>query len=340
MTTIHRIPAPGRAGLAALAALAALATLATSQPARADVPLPVKEMTNAEIGAVSGLPYLSPSNQAFRMAAAVQVSAYGQGAPQQAVQRSSGAAAAVYRSLPVQASPPPLLPPMPAGAALFDHAQTGDHAQSWATMSADGKPYLYARGYGEFGAEATASWTTSLVVPAGGSREVVLRFVLPPASVAGYTEQDGIGRWRSRLRAEVLVNGFPAWSTEALRMTLEPKVQNNNLSETIVLQQYGQPLTFPTNDEDADNGNNSGTATVNGASTQRVVHLSLGRFDPGAAVDLSMILRASALTVAAAPNGSDHRCKYNNAAARYYCSRGGVTMNGGSGEAPRIYLVP
>jgi len=276
MTTIHRTLGPALAGLAALAALT------TTPPARADLPLPVKEMSAAEINALSGLPYLSPSNQTFRMAAAVQVSAYDKGAPLQGVQRSSGAAAAVYRSLPVQASPPPLLPPMPAGSALFDHAQTGDHAQSWATMAADGKPYLHARGFGEFGAEATASWTTSLVVPAGGSREVVLRFVLPPASVAGYTEQDGIGRWRSRLRGEVLVNGFPAWSTEALRLTIEPKVQSDNLSETIVLQQFGQAMSFPTNDEDAGSGNDSSAATVNSQSTQRVVHLSLGRFDPGA----------------------------------------------------------
>jgi hypothetical protein len=321
-----------------LALVAAISAI--TAPALADTPLPVKEMSNAEIGALSGLPYLSPTNQAFRMAAAVQVSAHGQGTPQQAVQRSSGAVAAVYRSLPAQASPPPLLPPMPAGASLFDHAQTGDHAQSWATMTADGKPSLYARGYGEFGAEATASWTTSLVVPAGGSREVVLRFVLPPASVAGYTEQQGIARWRSRLRGEVLVNGFPAWSTEAIRLTIDPKVQNNNLSETIVLQQYGHALAFPTNDEDGDAGNDSSAATVNGTSTQRVVHLSLGRFNPGATVDLSMILRASTLTVPAAPNGTDHRCKYSNPAARYYCSRGGVTLNGGSGEPPRIYLVP
>ncbi|MFT3818499.1 MAG: hypothetical protein QM750_12825 [Rubrivivax sp.] len=318
--------------------LAALA-LAAAGPARADVPLPVAELTVAQQAALSGMSYLSPANQAFRMAAAVKVSAYNKGSPVQAVQRKSADSAAVYAGLPATVSPP-LLPTLPAGSSLLDFIGIGDHAQAWATMTAEGVPHLWARGYGQFTVDATASWTTALTVPAGGSRELVLRFVIPPATVSGDTEQQSIARWRSRLRADVLVNGFPAWSTEAMRLTLDPKVQGNSLAQTLVLQQFGSPLAFVTDDEDASAANDSNAGSVNTASAKRTVHLSLGRFNAGTVVDLAMVLRGSALTAPELTGGTDHRCDYVSAQARWFCSRGSLSVTGVAGDAPRIYLLP
>lgn len=325
--------------------LCALAAL-LAPPARGATALPVKTLSNAEIGALSGMPYLSPINQPFRMAAGVKVAAHDKGTPAQAVARkSNGSDAAVYRGLPASSPNPPLLPTWPAGTALLDFIPTGDLAQAWATMSATGQPYLYATGYGEFSVDASASWTTSLTIPAGGSRELVVRVVIPPVGLAGATEQEGIARWRARLRAELLVNGFPAWSTESMRLALNPHLLGGGLAETLVLQQFGDPLSFPTNDEDtplAQGGlnNDSNSGNVSGTSAPRTLHVSLGRFAAGTAVDLSMILRATALSTPKLTGGTDHRCKYSNSLARYFCSRGTVTVNGSSGEAPRIFLLP
>lgn len=321
----------------------AAALAAASIGVQADMTSPVKVLTPAEIGALSGMPYLTPANQPFQVAASAHGSAYGKPTISVDAKRKTGTHAAVYRGTPVTS--PPLYPAGPAASDLLDFISTGDLSQSWATMTSDGIPYLRVTGYGEFMADANASWNTRLTMPAGGSREVVVRLVIPPVSVAGATEQEGIAQWRARMRADLLVNGFPAWSTEALRLTIDPKVQYSNLKETLVLQQFGDPLAFPTNDEDtplANGGpaNDSNAASVNSASSKRTVHVSLGRFNPGAVVDLSMTLRASATTVPKVSGGTDHRCKYSNQLGRYFCSRGSVSVDGATGEAPRIYLLP
>lgn len=316
--------------------------LAAALPALAATPLPVRSLAPGELGGLSGMPYLTPANHPFEVAAAARAYAYNKGATGHAVQRKTGSDAAVYRGMP--SGNPPLLPPAPASTALLDFITTGDLAQSWATMTASGVPHIAATGYGDFEAEVTASWTTRVTVPSGAAgREVVVRFVIPQASVAGATEQEGQARWRARLRAELLVNGFPAWSTEAIRFTTDPsKIYNN--TELLVLQTFGSDLGFPTDDEDLpflEGGPNNETSasTVNGKSPAKIVHLTLGRFGPGAVIDLSMILRGHALSVPAVSGGTDHRCKSNS--VRYFCSRGTVSVDGSSGgEAPRVYLLP
>jgi hypothetical protein len=55
-------------------------------------------------------------------------------------------------------------------------------------------------------------------------------------------------------------------------------------------------------------------------------------------VDLSMILRAAAYT--RPTSGGSHKCKKNFQTDGWFCSRGTATMNGTTGEPPRIYLLP
>lgn len=325
------------------AMLAAAALLAALAPARAGTPLPVHELSSAEQGALSGMPYLQPANHPFAMAAAASARAYNKITPSVGVHRVAGGTATIYRGAPNTVVP--LAPPMPPSSALLDMIATGDLAQTWASMSSGGAPYLEATGFGDFMADATASWTTAVTIPAGAAgREVVLRFVIPPASVAGVTEQDGMARWRARLRAELLVNGFPAWSAEALRLTTDPnKIVSG--TEAVVLQEFGAELGFGTDDEDlpaASGGavNDTGPQNVNVPAPKKTVHLTLGRFSEGTVLDLAMILRATATTVPAVTGGTDHRCKWSATMNRYFCSRATVSVDGGSGEAPRIYLLP
>ena len=323
--------------------LAATALLGTTTPAHADTPLPVRELNSTEVAALGGLPFLAPSSHPFSMAAAAQARAHDKPTPTLAVQRVAGGTASVYRGAPN--SSVPLAPPMPPSNALLDFITTGDLAQTWATMTSAGFPYLVATGYGDFMADATASWTTRVTVPAGAAgREVVVRFTVPPVSVQGATEDEGRARWRARLRAELMVNGFPAWAAEAIRFTTDPNKISNG-SEVVVLQEFGSPLGFPSNDEDlplASGGLNNDTSaqTINSPAPKKTVHLTLGRFNAGTVIDLAMVLRATATSVPASNGGTDHRCKWSNAENRYFCSRGTVSVNGATGEAPRIYLLP
>jgi len=320
-------------------ALAAAGFATACLPAWADTPLPVHVLDSNEIGALSGMPYLDTNSQSFKMAAAATASAYNKPAQTLGVQRVTGGTAATYRGAPNSAVP--LAPPMPPSSALFEMQSTGDSAQTWAAMTGDGKPYIKATGFGAFSAEATASWHTSLTIPAGAAgKEVVVRFVVPPVSVAGATEQQGKARWRARMRADLLVNGFPAWSTDATRLTTNPEDAGSNPGEVIVLQQFGTELPFTTNDEDADAGNNTTMGNINGTSTKKTVYVTLGRFAQGTVVDLSMLLRGTATSVPAANGGTDNRCKWDFVADRFFCSRATVTVDGATGETPRIYLLP
>lgn len=323
-------------------ALAAALT-AAGLPAHADLPLPARTMTSAEIGALSGMPYLDTTNQSFRMAAAVTASAYNKPVQTLGVERATGATVAVYRGAP--STSVPLAPPMPPGNAVLEMQSIGDSAQSWATMTSAGRPYIKATGYGAFTAEATASWHTTVTIPPGAAgKEVAVRFVVPAVSVAGATEQQGQARWRARMRADLLVNGFPAWSTDAVRFTTDPSKISSG-QEVIVLQQFGNELAFPTNDENtplSSGGPNDDTTmgTINGAAPKTTVYLTLGRFTQGTVVDLSMVVRGTAMTVPNSSGGTDNRCKWDNQEDRYFCSRGSVSVDGGTGETPRIYLLP
>ncbi|CAD5369651.1 conserved exported hypothetical protein [Rubrivivax sp. A210] len=329
----------------------ALVLAGLSTAAQADgVPWPVKVLAGDELAVLSGQQFLTPTNHAFHMAAAVKVAVDGMGLPRQSVKRSLQAPAAVHQALPAATGSPPLLP-SPVDGHLYDFQQVGNHAQTWATMTAVGVPHIALRGFGAFDAEATVSWSTTVTLAAnGGLREVVVSFVMPPVMVSGNSEADGPAFWRARLHADLLVNGHPAWSTEALRFTADPTLDFESTGSKIVLQQFGDPLGFPSNDEDPPAtgnqiSNDSDAGSVDGPSSKRTVNLSLGRFAPGTVLDLSLVLRAHALTVPTfAGKTLPRACTQGPDAAtgqlRYFCSRGSVAVLGAATESPRIYRLP
>lgn len=298
------------------------------------------ELAAYQQGQVNGLPSLHPGNHAFKWASAVQVRAYNKGA-KNALSRRTGTHAATYGAVPSLASPP--LPTWPTQSHLHVFQSVGDNAQAWSTMTPDGVPYLYLTAYGQAHSEATASWTTSLTIPAGSvSPKVVLRFVIPEASVNGNTEQQGPARWRARLRAELLVNGYPAWSSEAMRFVIDPSPPHASTVPKQLLQTFGASWPFPGNDEDDITANDSGPgAPGNAPAARRVVYLSLGRFPPNAVLDLSMILHGTALTVGDTDTSNSNRCGNDMADPDIKrCSHAIVTVRGDAADGPKIYLVP
>ena len=169
--------------------------------------LPTRELSPTEQSALSGMPTLTPSGVPFRVAATARVSAHNETTPPTRTERKSGDAAAVYAG--THGTSPALLPtwPTPGANGLLDFATQGDLAQAWSTSSEGGVPSLFVTGYGAFRAEATAAWSATLTVPSGtSSREVVVRFVIPPVSVNGTTKGDAPALWRSRMRGT-------SWST-------------------------------------------------------------------------------------------------------------------------------
>ena len=284
---------------------------------------------------LAGKYYLTPSNHPFFFAATVNGSAHDKSGGSIKVARPTAGHAAVYTSAPV--SSPPLLPATLGAAQKFEFKTVGDHVQAWATMTDQGVPHVWLRGSGQFKGDATVSWRTSFNVHPQQPQVVLVRLVLPPLSVSGVNEQQGYALWRSRLRGELLANGVPVWSTDALRLAHDPKVVNSNLSETVVLQEFGHALRLPDDDEDDDDGNNSARANQPGAPKQ-ILYVTLGNLPAGKQVDLSFVLRATAFTDPVAGGASNnHRCKKQ--VNEFFCAQAAVTIDGAGGEAPRIYLL-
>jgi len=319
------------AWLAAALALAVPALAAPNNPLA-----PVRELTQEEAAIVAGLPKLSAQQLNLQQAAHTRATAYGKPGPVSAVQRKAGATASTYSVLP--ATPQGQVP---------DFIKVGDSAMASASMTPSGVPTLQLSARGDFHAEAMASWHTTLVIPADGPREVFLKLMVPPAHVGGEIEQDHPHRWRARLRAEMLVNGFPAWSTEALRLRTEWRAciglacQKTEIAEETALVQYGTPLTFPTNDEDTSTANDSNNKDDRAkASARKTVHLSLGRHAAGTRLNLAWMLRGTVWSEPMLANGSDHRCLWNDAMRRYFCSKADLSLHGDITDVPEVRYGP
>jgi hypothetical protein len=330
--------------LAILIALPAVPVAASAQ--RTGMPA-VRTLTPQEQAIATGLAPVTLAQLNLRPSAMVVTETHVPGSTKQVVQRRNlGVDAAVYASVPY--SDRPLLPrlppaqPGPAAAELFEFATEGDSVQGWATMTAAGVPHLHLWGFGEFRSEATAGWTSRFTLGGSTSKEVVLRFVIPATTVSGATEDDAPAWWRSQLRADVLMNGFPIWSTEAVRLRadyVQTGTPGPDDKALLVLQQFGAGLDFPTDDEDAATTNDSNAGNVELASEAKEVFLSLGRFNPGQVIELQMILRGMAYTQARPGPTGDPRCE-TNPAGGYFCSRASMSVSGAASDGPQLRLLP
>src|SRR5262249_21901413 len=191
-----------------------------------------------------------------------------------------------------------------------------------------GVPYLFVNGFGRFEASGAASWQATLITPNAAS-EVIVRLTVPPVEVGGNFDGQGPALWRSRLRGELLVDGYPAWSTEAVRF--DQKVPGSTFDVTY-LDSFGRPLRFPSNN-------------VEDESNQARIYLSLGTMPPTQTLALAFTLRADTRTVDDPDlNGKhDNACRFeqlNDNPPEAFCSRGTVTVHGDPADGPLFFTRP
>ena len=278
-------------GARAATALLAAACLGLVPGCTTMTPLPVQVLTSQQAGQVAGFTEISLASANFTTRALSNVQTAPNGSNMD-VERAGAATSAAYAgaSLPFTMSPvpaPAVSGAPPAGAA-FDFKKSGDSAQVWATMTSNGMPYLFANAFGASNAAGTASWKATAQIPAGGAN-LYVQFLLPSASVQGFTEVQGPSTWQSRVSAELQMNGHPVWSTEATRISpingTDTAGENcgNTGGRGPYLSTFGVDVGF--------NGD------LQQASAAQPVTLSLGTFPGGQTVDVEMIVRANAQVI-------------------------------------------
>lgn len=240
------------------------------------------------------------------------------------VQRMSNQQAAVYAGL-AQGGYVPMTAPVPATfgkqptSSMFDFLASGDSAEVWATMNANGMPYLFANAFGTAEATGNATWKAKVAIPAG-YQKLYVRLTIPKVSVGGAAEQDAPARWQARFLAELSLNGYPVWNSEAIRTCLLKDNPKQNIPEKgSWTSLYGSPVVV----------NN------NVAAANKEVTLLLGTFTAGQVVDLMFTSRMDAKVLGAC----EYKLDPNTGKMRYFCTRGTAAMEWDSTASPVRFFV-
>jgi hypothetical protein len=264
-----------------------LAAMALPSLPQARLQTPVRELTGSQESAVGGSGFIEiqASSSNFRTAAMINVKNDANGS-RTAVDRGNNAISAVYSgvSLPnaLPSTPPAAVSSAPPVTQIYDFKTSGDSAQGWATMQANGMPFLLTRAFGKATASGTATWAARVYVPVSQTNMYV-RFTLPQVQVRGENEFDGPSRYQSRFRADLLLNGHPVWNSEAIRFNEfngNPGYCNVKSELKTRFQSFGTaPLSLSATDK-------------NDTSSLNEVTVSLGSFAANQALDLSLVVRA------------------------------------------------
>jgi hypothetical protein len=314
----------------ALRAIAVLVAFAAGA-APADQ-LPVKVLTSQQIAQLGGFTEVSLSDAQFTTASFVDVSSYPSKSKRD-VDRLGGATSASYAgvmSIPYSIQPPPgpATTGPPADTAHFGFKQSGDASQAWATMTAAGMPFLDLTSFGKAAASGTASWKARIAV-AASNPNVYAQFRVPSASVTGATEENGPSDWKSRFRAELLMNGHPIWQSEATRFSeLVHEPSGDGESCTASAEKSNSLATFGTGIgfEQSDKQHPSDATSVT---------LWLGAFAPGEIVELGLIARTDTEV--------DHRCCSHDRAGNpeLFCTSSTATLSWDGTSTPvRFWVGP
>lgn len=296
---------------------AACTILLIGFPCLAQLASPARELSRIEEATVGGAGFheIASSSADFKTAAVVSVKTDSNGS-RTSVDRSANAMSLVYAgaslpnalsgpAVPAQSGPPPV-------SQIFDFKKSGDSAQGWATMSATGMPFLLTRAFGKATVSGTSAWTARIFVPPSQTNMYV-RFTLPKVQVVGVNEADGPSRYQARFRAELMLNGHPVWSSEAIRLNefngnpgYCPDANFSQVHETnTYFQTYGAaPIGLSSTDK-AD------------WSSLNVVTLALGSFPAGQPLDLSLVVRAD--------TSVDLKCCFKN--NEYFCTGATSTVD-------------
>ncbi len=231
------------------------------------------------------------------------------------VDRKVNVPAAIYvgASLPGQpVNPQPAVNTPPVNQ-YFDFKKSGDSAQVFATVQANGLPFMYVNSFGQADARGTVGWSAR-VVPNGAGVPVYVQFSLPKITLTGFTELDGLGRRQERFRAELLVNDHPVWQSEALRQTvLSDDIGPNEacaggLQKANYLSTYGRTIGF--NDTEIKE------------STPQAITLNLGSFTAAQPVDITFVLRADAKSITKCCK----KVNINTGKEELFCTRATATV--------------
>jgi hypothetical protein len=266
---------------------AACAILLIGSPCLAQLPSPVKELGRGTETAVGGIGFVEiPASSAdFKTAAMVSVKT-GSNGSKTSVDRGANTTSAVYAgaslpnallvpATPAQSGAPPLNQ-------RFDFKKSGDSAQGWATMTSTGLPFLLTRSFGKATASGTASWMARVAVPSQQTNMYV-RFTLPRIQVTGVNEADGPSRYQARFRAELMLNGHPVWSSEAIRLNEHSGTPGCSMPKSDIATLFQTFGTAPAALSPTDK---------NDWSALNSITLALGSFPVGQMLDITLVVRA------------------------------------------------
>lgn len=154
--------------------------------------------------------------------------------------------------------------------AAIDFTKAEESVQGWARMSAAAIPALTIALNGETRGHASASWRTTYTVTGSGKRNVSLKFRIPETVMDGRFEQSAKGPYQGRTKVQLLVNGYPVWSSEAVRVA----PQTPNSASEYMFETFGAAWAFDKNSEKA---------------SAKWVTASMGSYDAGQALDVTLV---------------------------------------------------
>ena len=152
----------------------------------------------------------------------------------------------------------------------IDFTKAENTAQGWARMGTAAIPALTIALNGETRGHASASWRTTYTVTGSGSRNVSLKFRIPETVMDGRFEQSAKGAYQGRAKVQLLVNGYPVWSSEAMRIApATPNAMSEYMFET-----FGSAWAFDKNTEKA---------------SAKWVTASMGTYSAGQSLDVVLV---------------------------------------------------
>jgi hypothetical protein len=243
--------------------------------------LPFKVVTDAtELSSLTGATVVATTLNQTNFSTAATITAQSKtSAVQTDTKRANQALSKAYTlarevgAVPTAQAVPPATVPGDFLIAEINH----NSSQAWATMSETGAPFVLTYADGKSQGQAAASWRTLYSVPGTGNRDVYVRFTVPAIRFGGRWEDAAPSLTRGRLRIDFLVNGYPAWFTEAVRWN----EQNSGNGDTIRVDTFGNSIGLE--------GNSFGTPQAVLTNPTRVVTVKLGTYPAGKAFDLTML---------------------------------------------------
>lgn len=287
--------------------LLTLLTAAATLTAASAADLPFRPVTTkAELLSLPTNAIITTLDQLqFTTAATVSVDTATLG-PLSATSRGNNSLVKVYKPVastgtaPAAQEVPLPLPPMPNdpydpdAVDLIFYETHHDAAQSWATMSETGAPFIFEYVDGQAHGKSTASWSTHYVVPGTGDRDVYVQFTIPPVSFDDRFLDRAISPSWARLRVEFLVDGYPAWSTETYQFNEFYSGPSGNTQERLRLDTFGYSI---------------GLTSATPDTLSKTISLKLGTYAGGKALDFTLLFQGEAKALAGC--GIDHEKQPN-----------------------------